>query len=157
MKKLMDIISGLSGILLCVFFVFVALDVFCRSVLHVPVVWFNEGSTFLFMWMAFISGSIAFFEDTHYKINLFPEKFEKKIDFFLSVCEAVFTVIFAGILLWQGIKFVQYGTMKFSPALGINMSYVILVLPLCAAIILIGILYRFLMMIKGRRKGGGAQ
>ena len=153
MKKLMGFFSGFAGILLFIFFIFVVFDVFFRSVLQIPIVWLNEGSVYLFMWMAFISGGLAFFYDTHYKLNLFSEKFEKKIDFLLTILEAISVMVFAGILIWQGIQFVLYSTMKYSPALGMNMGFITSVLPLCGIICFLGIVYRFWTMWKAHKLG----
>jgi TRAP-type C4-dicarboxylate transport system permease small subunit len=154
MKKLMNLFSVLSGIMLAIFFVFVIFDVFFRSALHIPIVWLNEGSTYRCMWMAFISGGVAFFEDLHFKINLFSEKFEKRIDFFLLTCETIFSILFATVLMWQGIKFLRYCTMKYTPALGINMAAIVSVLPLCSFIIIVGIIYRYTLTIMARKMEG---
>ena len=78
MKKLMELINTLSGIMLAIFFVFVGLDVFSRSVLHNSITWLNEGSTLSFICMALLASAVGFIDDIHYKVSIFPEKWESK-------------------------------------------------------------------------------
>ena len=137
MKKLAGFVNALAGIFLAVFLIFVALDVFMRNVLCIPISWLNEGSTFAFMWMTFISGAAAFYQDTHYKISLFPEKIEKKIEKFLISFELLSVLTFGIVLFWQGIKFFKVNEMSFSSALGLKMSNIVVVLPLCSLGIII--------------------
>jgi len=133
MKKLAGFVNALAGIFLAVFLIFVALDVFMRNVLCIPISWLNEGSTFAFMWMTFISGAAAFYKDIHYKISLFPEKIEK----FLISFELLSVLTFGIVLFWQGIKFFKVNEMSFSSALGLKMSNIVVVLPLCSLGIII--------------------
>jgi TRAP-type C4-dicarboxylate transport system permease small subunit len=137
MKKLASLVKAFAGILLVLFLIFVAFDVFMRNVLRIPITWLNEGSTFAFMWMTFISGAVAFYEDIHYKISLFPEKIEKKVEKFLISFELLSVLTFGVVLFWQGIKYFKVNEMSFSPSLGLKMSNIVVVLPLCSLGIII--------------------
>lgn len=155
MKKLMNFINGLAGIMLAVFFVFIGLDVVTRSVLHNSITWLNEGSTLSFICMALLASAVGFIDDIHYKVSIFPEKIEKKLDKFLFALEVVCGVVFGALLVWQGTLYVKTCMKSFSPALGIRMSYLTAIIPVCGIIIILAMAYRvYLRRVKAGSKNG---
>lgn len=142
MRKLMEFINGLAGVMLAVFFVFVGLDVFTRSVLNSSVTWLNEGSTLSFICMALLASAVGFIDDIHYKVSIFPEKFEKHIEKLLLVVEMICVTAFGGLLVYEGVRYAKYCAKSFSPALGIRMSYLTAIIPICGTVIILAVIYR---------------
>ena len=150
MKKLMDLIGSFSGLLLAMFFVLVALDVLARNVLKISLPWISEASTFAFIWMTLMSSVVGFIEDKHYKVSIFSEQFELKMDGILFGVEVLSVLIFAGLLVWQGINFTIVSASRTSAALGIPMNYMVCAIPLCGAGIILAMLYRVYLRKTGR-------
>lgn len=150
MRKLMEFINSLAGVMLAVFFVFVGLDVFTRSVLHSSITWLNEGSTLSFICMALLASAVGFIDDIHYKVSVFPKRFEERIEKLLFVVEMVCVLLFGALLIYEGLGYVEYCSKSFSPALGIRMSYLTAIIPVCGAVIILAVIYRIYLYIKGK-------
>ncbi len=153
MKKFMGCIAACSGILLALFFVLVALDVFARNVLKVSLPWVSEASTFAFIWMTLISSVAAFIEDKHYKVSIFSEAFEKRAEPLLFAVEWLSVVVFAGLLVWQGVNFTRVSAMRFSTALGFRMDAMVCIIPICGACIILAMLHRLFLYRKTKHEG----
>lgn len=153
MKRLMECINGLAGMMLAFFFVLVGLDVLFRSVLHSSVTWMNEGSTLSFICMALLASAVGFIDDIHYKVSVFPERIEKKLDGVLFGVEMVSVLLFGGLLVYEGLRYVKNCAKSFSPALGIRMSYLTSMIPVCGVVILLAVIYRCWLRMDAKKRG----
>ena len=155
MNRIFNFGKHLSGLLLAVFFFFVATDVFARNVLQVPIIWLNEGSVFAFQWMTFIAGAICFFENLHFRVSILPERLEERYRILLTIIELTANCAFGVILLVQGIQLTVVNLKSFSPAMGICTAWIVVVIPLAAVAILLSVWAKTASLIR-EMKGGAA-
>lgn len=153
MNKLFNMGKNLSGLLLAIFFFFVATDVFARNVLQVPIIWLNEGSVFAFQCMTFIAGAICFFENLHYRVSILSEHIEEKYRIPLTIIEVIANFAFGLILLVQGIQLTIVNLKSFSPAMGICTAWIVAVIPLAAVMILLSVWAKIVSLFR-EMKGG---
>jgi TRAP-type C4-dicarboxylate transport system permease small subunit len=145
--------KNLSGLLLAIFFVFVATDVFTRNVIKVPIIWLNEGSVFSFQWMTFFAGAICFYEGLHFKVSILTQHIEEEYKVALTIIEIVASSIFGVVLLVQGIQLTILNLKSFSPALGICMAWILIALPISAVGIILSVIGKTLSFIKDLKGG----
>jgi TRAP-type C4-dicarboxylate transport system permease small subunit len=97
-----------------------------------PSRWTDELATFLLIWVALLGAAVALNRGAHLGIDYFVGKLEKKtqvkIEIFVYLCIALFSVF---VMMLGGADLVQttLSLRQKSPALGIDMGYVYLAVP----------------------------
>ena len=148
------ILGVISGILLFFFFAMILGTVLCRQVFKISLVWFDELSTYSFMWMVFLSGALAFMEDSHFKVEILPPKLMQKLETPLHYMEIAVLGIYALIMLYFGIKFSIYNANVNTLTLHLPVKILTLCIPISAALTLISVILRECMFIQNHRSGG---
>lgn len=137
-----NIVSVISGTLLAMFFVMTLGNVLCREVFKVSVVFFDELSTYSFIWMVFLSGALAFMEDTHFKVDILPPGLQKKLEVPLHYFEMFILLVFSGIMFYYGIMFSQVNSRITTLVLKLPLKILVLCIPVCALLTLLAIVMR---------------
>ena len=108
-------------------------QVFTRFVIRDPSSWTEELAIFLLIWIGLLGSAVALRRKAHLGIDVlvsrFPEKWARITAIFVFCCVIFFSI---SVLFFGGIKMVAVVLMnnQISPALGIRMGYVYLVLPI---------------------------
>jgi TRAP-type C4-dicarboxylate transport system permease small subunit len=108
-------------------------QVFTRFVIRQPSSWTEELAIFLLIWIGLLGSAVALRRKAHLGIdvlvNRFPPNYRHITAIFVYLCVIVFSV---GVLTIGGSKMVAVVLMnrQISPALGIQMGYVYLALPI---------------------------
>ncbi len=115
----------------------VFLQVLFRYVLDAPLDWSEEMSTFAFAWMCMLGASVGIRYDEHPRLDvllvLLP-RFIQKIAKVVVNLSIMFMLI---ILLVYGTKFTLAMRMQSTAALGYSVSFVYMILPISAVIMLL--------------------
>ena len=140
-KKVLDrFLEVLATVVMAVLVIDVVWQVFTRYVLKDPSTWTEELAIFLLIWVGMLGASVALNRGAHLGIDYFVGKLsaEKRLytDLFVFTCIAAFSLsvmLIGGVLLVAKIfKFPQP-----SPALGLNMAYVYLAIPISGFFLLL--------------------
>lgn len=146
------IVSYISAFLLLMFFSMIVGNVLCREVFKVSVIFFDELSTYSFIWMVFLSGALAFMEDTHFKVDILPTKLVEKLAVPLHYFELFILLVFSGIMLYFGIVFAQYNEKITTLTLKLPMKLLVLCIPICSVLTLAAIVMRQITFISKQRE-----
>ena len=150
--KVYDKILGvIIGILLFLFFAMIFGNVLCREVIKVSVMFFDELSTYSFMWMVFLSGSIAFLEESHFKVDILPTSVINKFSGFFHYFEVVIVAVYSVIMLYFGINFAQYNATVHTLALRLPVRILCLCIPLSAILTMLAVVLKEWRFIEERR------
>lgn len=133
-KKVLDrTLEILVMVVVAVLVIDVLWQVFTRFVLRDPSSWTEELAIFLLIWVALLGAAVALNRGAHLGIDYFVGKLDKKtriyteiFAFFVVGCFAFFVMILGGIDLVQTTLHLE----QKSPALGIQMGYVYLAIPI---------------------------
>ena len=115
-------------------------QVFSRFILREPSSYTEELARFLLIWIGVLGASYAYRTKAHLGLDLFYQKMipslRKKCTFIIELC-VLFTA--GSILLYGGclLMMLSFELKQTSAALGINMGYVYIVLPVSGALIVI--------------------
>ena len=134
-------------------------QVFTRFVIRQPSNWTEELAIFLLIWIGLLGSAVALRHKAHLGIdvlvNRFPLKYRHITAIFVYVCVIFFSV---GVLIIGGSKMVAVVLMnrQVSPALGIQMGYVYLALPISGLFITMYgvdfIIHEIKLLIEGREE-----
>jgi TRAP-type C4-dicarboxylate transport system permease small subunit len=133
-KKILDrclelLVMGVVGVLV----VAVLWQVFSRYVLQSPSKWTEELATFLLIWVALLGAAVATGRGAHLGIDYFVQKLPPRdrmgAEIFAFLCIALFAFF---VMILGGAELVRMtlDLKQKSPALGIQMGYVYLAVPI---------------------------
>jgi tripartite ATP-independent transporter DctM subunit len=128
-----SVIEGATTVLFVGMVAIATLQIICRYILQVSVVWSEELSRYLFMWVSLLGAAIAFIRGSHMSIGSLvtrlPERLARKVETVTTVIVAAFALL----LLYHGI--VLLGMKDYSFTMGFRMAWVHAAVPAAALII----------------------
>jgi len=142
MKKIDKVVewltfASLGGMTLLIF-----LQVIFRYVLSAPLAWTEELSIFMFIWMTFLAGYLGVRKGKHIGVdgvkNMFPRLGIRIFDFLANLISSIFFII----IVISTTEFMPKLMTQVSPALGLPMAYVYLIMILSS--VLMGFWYAVL-------------
>ncbi len=118
-------------------FVVVGMNVFSRYVLNNSLGWADELARFIFIWISFLGAVIAYHEREHVGLDLLINRIlSQKIQTCLRLLGEIGVTLVLLCLLYYG-WIVSMSATNVSPALYIPMKGVYMIVPVCAALMLI--------------------
>ena len=128
------------GLIFWLILVLSLLEVISRYFTGYSLVWVVESNRFLFIWLVFLAAAVCFYRRLHFRVVLLARALPPALRGKLEVGIDLVSLAFAAILFVQSLHIVSRTSVQRSPALLIPMSYVYLVVPLSAALIIVFIL-----------------
>jgi len=138
------IISNLMIIFYMILVVALFLQVFTRFVLKMPFFWTDELARYMFICMLFFGAGIAFFEDSHIKLEIFTSKLPLKFKKIHEIILKIIIIIYLIIVTWKGFELIHYIHRQTTPALQISRAYPYLAIPIGSVVMILGLIYRLI-------------
>lgn len=128
--------TKLSIILISVLMVAVTLtQVVFRYVLTAPLPWSEELARYCFVWIVFLGGAIGLSRGIHLGVdlvvNMLPEPLRRGLDVLTSALIAGFAVA----VIYASLPVIDMNMLQRSPALGVQMSWVYIAIPISMGLI----------------------
>jgi TRAP-type C4-dicarboxylate transport system permease small subunit len=122
---------GASALCTAGFLVVVSLQVFCRFVLEVPLIWSEEAARYLFVWGAFLGAAVAIGRRDHFTISILVGSLSDRGQRLLDLLSLVLVIVFCLLLIWFGTvmswRFIRID----SPIIPVSQGLVYAAIPLC--------------------------
>lgn len=90
--------------LLATMVVIITMEVLCRYLLKIPMVWSEQLASYIMVWLAFLSASIAFREGAHIGMTLLSSRFTGLLSKAVQIISHLLVLIFLVFLAWWGVK-----------------------------------------------------
>ncbi len=116
--------------MLAVASVVVFAQVLFRYVLEQPLSWAEEGSRFLFIWVALLGAALAVRNRSHFAIGVIVGHCPKPIQEAVRVLIALLGTYIFGLMVTEGWTLVLLNQNQESPAMGLTMSIPYAVIPI---------------------------
>lgn len=130
-------------------------QVFSRYVLQGSIIWAEESSRFGFLWLMFLSSSLAAAKRNHIRVTapllILPKRFRIWVIVFADVIWVIFNVIITYHSLTMVTNAFKYAYL--SPSLKLNMAFMFLVIPFSFALMTIRIIVGYWRQFTGREVG----
>jgi len=108
-------------------------QVVLRYVFRAPLVWAEEASVFLMIWIAFVGAGLALREGAHIAMTLLPARLPLLWSRALLAVSGVAMIGFLAVVAWQGVLLAAFVGDQPSPALRVPMVWPYAIMPLGAA------------------------
>jgi TRAP-type C4-dicarboxylate transport system permease small subunit len=115
----------------------VTYQVFERYVLHFTPPWSEELAVNLMIWFGMLAIAAGVRRRIHISLHYFFDKMPKKVQAALEILTYLMVLVYASVILWQGIVLVKLTMSQTSAAMDLPIGYVYLSLPVSAALIII--------------------
>lgn len=128
------------------------LQVASRYILNAPFSWTEEVCTILFVWLVFISASLALKKKSHFSVDILADKLPSRISAMVRFSAALMVFLFSVMLIIFGIRFVMVGWHSITPAIEIRKSFTYAAVPIGGLLMIIRTVEAMIYMVKeGRR------
>lgn len=135
LNKVLEVIC----ILLFVFITCVGTyQIVVRYVFNSPSTISEELLTYSFTWLALIAVALVFGKQDHMRMSFIADKFKGKTAIFMGIVSELLIMFFSAlVLVYGGASITKLTSTQITASLGINMSYIYMILPICGVIIVI--------------------
>ena len=123
--------------------VVVLVQVVLRYVFRSPLVWAEEASVFLMIWISFVGSGLAIRDGAHIAMNLLYDRLPPLWSRIVLAASCLAILAFLGVLFWQGLLLALFVGDQPSPALRIPMTWPYLIIPIGAAFMIVEIIAAF--------------
>ena len=97
----------------------VAAQVFFRYLLHRPLVWTEELSGFLFVWMTFVGAALAVKDGTHIRVDLLVSRLPPRAARWLEAATLWLMAALLAFLIYAGLRLIVENPSARTPALNL--------------------------------------
>ena len=131
-----------SVLLLFLVITAVSTQVFFRYILKNPLIWIEEITRILFIWMIFIGSAVAHKKVLHPRVDFFIQRiFPKKITIFFKMFTEMYILTFLIIMFTFGMKLAMNLKFISMSTTGLSLLYLYISIPIAAFIMLINQIY----------------
>jgi TRAP-type C4-dicarboxylate transport system permease small subunit len=142
-----------AGFLAAAMTVLVFLQVLFRYVLNSPLDWSEECASFAFVWMSLLGASIGLRNDQHPRLDIFFNRFPLNLQKIVKALINLAVVFMLVVLFFFGLKLTLSMRMQVTAALGYSVSFVYVVLPISALIMIIHVVVQTLLLFRRGSEG----
>ena len=110
-------------------------QVIFRYVLAAPLPWSEELARYCFVWIVFLGGAVGLSRGTHLGVDLLVNAFPEVARRLFDALTNTLIAIFAATVIYASLPVLNINMFQRSPALGIQMSYIYMAIPISMGII----------------------
>jgi len=130
--------AKLSVIAISVLMVVVTLaQVIFRYVIEAPLPWSEELARYCFVWIVFLGGAIGLSRGVHLGVDLFVNQLPKRLRTGLAVLTNAMIACFASAVIYASVPVINMNMLQRSPALGVQMSWIYIAIPVSMGLIIL--------------------
>ena len=96
--------------------------------------WSEELSRYLLVWSTFIGTTVAFKKGAHIAVTFGVDFLPLHLQKIVRTLSCVLMGIFFGITIWYSIYLFKMQVFQMSPAMGIKMRYIYMIIPICFSV-----------------------
>lgn len=133
--------------------VLVLIGIVCRYCLSIPFPEGQELAIYAMVYVVMFGSTCAVYNKTHIAVTFLVEKFPLNVRLFVRLLSYAAMIIFFYLLLDYGWTLTQRSMMQMSPSTGIPVGYIVISIPISAAISIVYIIKQIYEEIQNYRNG----
>lgn len=123
----------ISVVMICV----TLAQVIFRYVIAAPLPWSEEMARYCFVWIVFLGGAIGLSRGIHLGVDLFVNSLPTKARRGLDVFTSLLIGAFAATVIYASLPVLNMNMFQRSPALGVQMSWIYIAIPISMGLIVL--------------------
>lgn len=110
-------------------------QVIFRYVIAEPLPWSEEMARYCFVWIVFLGGAVGLSRGIHLGVDLFVNMLPLRVQRGLDILTSVLIAAFAAIVINASLPVLNMNMFQRSPALGVQMSWIYIAIPISMGLI----------------------
>lgn len=106
--------------------------------------WSEELSRYLLVWSSFIGTTVAFKKGAHIAVTFLVDLLPFRIRQAVQTFSCVLMAIFFGVTIWYSIHLFNVQVFQVSPAMGLKMRYIYIIIPISFSVLCVHLLNQFI-------------
>lgn len=131
------VIGRFTNLLLIIMTLAVFAQVISRFILEHPLAWSEELSRYVMIWITFLGASLAIEKKAHPMIEIFAGYLPGRAKQMAQIIAMLFSSVFYSMLIYFGGQFAVRSFGQLTPAMGLPIGYVYLIIPISGVLLLI--------------------
>ncbi len=127
----------------------VFMNVVCRYILNFSIIWAEEVSQYLMVWVAFLAAGLALRQGRHVAIEMLQDRLPSRARRMTRHLVALLLILFMGILTVLGFQFVRFAWDQETPVLNIPLGIPYMAVPVGALLLVIHLFFLYRSFIDG--------
>lgn len=130
-------------------------QVIFRYVIAAPLPWSEELARYCFVWIVFLGGAVGLSRGIHLGVDLLVNALPEPVRNLMGALTSTLIAIFAATVIYASLPVLSMNMFQRSPALGIQMTYIYMAIPISMALIFLICGERLLRFLFLRQVPGG--
>ena len=137
-------------VMMAVMTILVFVNVICRYILNFSIIWAEEVSQYLMVWVAFLAAGLALRQGRHVAIEMLQDRLPSRARKMTRHFVALLIILFMGTLIVLGFQFAHFAWDQETPVLNISLGIPYMAVPIGALLLVIHLFFLYRAYIDGR-------
>ena len=113
------------------------LGVFSRYVLVRTFTWYDEIARGCFVWLTFLGAAVGVKRHAHFRLQIIVDRLSPRLRQATVFLLPLVVIIFAGVLIQQGLVFLELGKFQQTPVMGLPKTWIYVAIPIGGALMIL--------------------
>jgi TRAP-type C4-dicarboxylate transport system permease small subunit len=113
------------------------LGVFSRYVLAMTFTWYDEIARGCFVWLTFLGAAVGVKRHAHFRLHIVVDRLSPRLRQATVFLFPLVVIIFAGVLIQQGLVFLELGKFQQTPVMGLPKTWIYVAIPIGGALMIL--------------------
>ncbi len=129
-RILSNAVEWVCMVLMVVLSVDLFLGVFSRYVLAMTFTWYDEIARGCFVWLTLLGAAVGVKRHAHFRLHIVVDRLSPRLRQATVFLLPLVVIIFAGVLIQQGLVFLELGKFQQTPVMGLPKTWIYVAIPI---------------------------
>jgi len=136
-RILSNVVEWVCMVLMVVLSVDLFLGVFSRYVMVRTFTWYDEIARGCFVWLTFLGAAVGVKRHAHFRLHIIVDRLSPRLRQATVFLFPLVVIIFAGVLIQQGLVFLELGKFQQTPVMGLPKTWIYVAIPIGGALMIL--------------------
>lgn len=136
-RVLSNVVEWVCMALMVVLSIDLFLGVFSRYVMVRTFTWYDEIARGCFVWLTFLGAAVGVKRHAHFRLHIVVDRLSPRLRQATVFLFPLVVIIFAGVLIQQGLVFLELGKFQQTPVMGLPKTWIYVAIPIGGALMIL--------------------
>jgi TRAP-type C4-dicarboxylate transport system permease small subunit len=136
-RILLNAVEWTCMVLMVVLSIDLLLGVFSRYVMVRTFTWYDEIARGCFVWLTFLGAAVGVKRHAHFRLHVVVDRLSPRLRQVTVLILPVVVIIFASVLIQQGLVFLELGKFQQTPVMGLSKMWIYVAIPIGGALMIL--------------------
>ncbi len=136
-RILSNAVEWVCMVLMVVLSIDLFLGVFSRYVLAMTFTWYDEIARGCFVWLTLLGAAVGVKRHAHFRLHIVVDRLSPRLRQATVFLLPLVVIIFAGVLIQQGLVFLELGKFQQTPVMGLPKTWIYVAIPIGGALMIL--------------------